>query len=352
MNDQEIFTPEEREENYERKRELIELVVSGEAVLIVGAGSSVRVDYVDWSGLLKELESLAIECGKDFEKNDKMRENAPLEYVEKIKSHIFKKKGNLKRYYAKIDDLFNTQTPFQWIHEMLVSLPFRGILTTNYDMVLEAVLVEKDPLPGPSRSLIIDEDSAGRVREFLMALIDRNMPRRIAHLHGSVDYLKSIILSRGDYEKAYGQRNSEWTLHRKLLWAVLATRRVVFIGFSMNDPYFNEMLKTVSEDLWRWGKSIHFAIMSISPDGAENSKTKATRLRKEYGVETVFYEDLDGSHQDLDDIVAEIAKACGVETPSPIVSQEQPSEITPQYGPDWLEQMNKHTERGIGGDEN
>ena len=48
MNNQEIFTPEERDENTERKRELIELVASGEAILIVGAGSSVRVDYPDW----------------------------------------------------------------------------------------------------------------------------------------------------------------------------------------------------------------------------------------------------------------------------------------------------------------
>ena len=43
MNYPEIFTPEERDENEERKRELIELVASGEAVLIVGAGSRVCV---------------------------------------------------------------------------------------------------------------------------------------------------------------------------------------------------------------------------------------------------------------------------------------------------------------------
>ena len=54
MNYPEIFTPEERDENEERKRELIELVASGEAVLIVGAGSSVRVRYVTWDGSSKK----------------------------------------------------------------------------------------------------------------------------------------------------------------------------------------------------------------------------------------------------------------------------------------------------------
>ena len=71
MNNPEIFTPEERKKNEKRKRELIELVASREAVLIVGAGSSVRVGYVDWSRLLKELEDLAINCGEDFAKNDR-----------------------------------------------------------------------------------------------------------------------------------------------------------------------------------------------------------------------------------------------------------------------------------------
>ena len=57
MNYPEIFTPEERDENEERKRELIELVVSGEAILIVGAGSSARVGYVTWEGLTKEIKA-------------------------------------------------------------------------------------------------------------------------------------------------------------------------------------------------------------------------------------------------------------------------------------------------------
>ena len=59
MNDQGIFTPKELDENLKRKHELIELVASGEAVLIVGAGSSARVGYPDWPDLLKKLEELA-----------------------------------------------------------------------------------------------------------------------------------------------------------------------------------------------------------------------------------------------------------------------------------------------------
>ena len=81
MNDQEIFNSEELQKNNEQKHELIKLVASREAVLIVGAGSSVRAGYVNWCGLLKELEDLAIACGNSFVKNLEMRKNNPLDHA-------------------------------------------------------------------------------------------------------------------------------------------------------------------------------------------------------------------------------------------------------------------------------
>lgn len=344
----EIFTPEERDENEGRKRELIELVASGEAVLIVGAGSSARVGYVTWDGLLGELETLANECGDDFVPYAGTSEYEPLEYLEcaeHIKSHILNKTGNLSRYYALLQDLFRPkELPFEDLHRKLVSLPFRGILTTNYDTVLEAALGDIEPRFAYDNWLVVDENSAGRVHEFLMAMNnDKRITRRIAHLHGRFDLANSIILSIEDYKRAYGlnltdeksQEENEWKLRFRLLWAVLATRRVVFVGFSMEDPYFEEMLKIVSEDLWTWNKSTHFAIMSISSKDAEVSKDNAERLNNKYGVSTVFYENPDNLHQGLDQIVDDIDQACRVR------DQLTTEEI------DWLEQVNRRMERGI-----
>ena len=367
MNNPEIFTPEERDENEERKRELIELVASGEAVLIVGAGSSARVGYVTWNDLLEELEDLANRCGAGL---DQTRKGDKLAYAKDIKSHIQDKTGDLSRYYALLQNLFSPKDPpFEDFHKKLVLLPFRGILTTNYDTVLEAALGNIEPRFAYDNWLVIDENSAGQVNEFLMAMNnDKRMTRRIAHLHGRFNIPSSIILSIEDYHKVYGlklpanqgQRNVEWTLHRKLLWAVLATRRVVFVGFSMNDPYFNEMLETVSADLWRWDKSIHFAIMSISSTNAENSKTRADGLRREYGVDTVFYKDSDNLHQGLIDIISEIYVACGGEGQSTLMSADlsrsesrsegEESEPTRRSRDilDWLKQISQRMVRRIG----
>ena len=335
MNNSEIiFTPEERDQNEERKRELIELVASGEAILIVGAGSSARVGYVTWDGLLEELEDLAEQHGCDFEKDEEKRVIQPLEYAEDIKSHIRDKTGDLGRYYAMLDQLFKPKSPaYDEFHRLLIDLPFRGILTTNYDIVLEAALLGKKneaeregrqirPIDGGP--LVIGPDAPRLIHEFLLARNnDPHIPQRIAHLHGIYRYRESIILSSEDYIKNYGLRGKKngedqgnedrWTFHRKLLWAVLATRRVVFVGFSMEDPYFNEMLEIVSNDLWVWNKSIHFAIMGISAEDKadiQDSKDKADIFKSKYGIETVFYEVVEKSHKRLEDIFADIKKQC------------------------------------------
>lgn len=341
MNNPEIFTPEERDENEERKRELIELVASGEAVLMVGSGSSVRVGYVTWDGLIEELENFANRCRMGL---DQTHKNDLLVYAEDIKSHISNERG-ISRYHNYLYDLFKRKSPpCDDFHKMLVSLPFRGILTTNYDTVLEAALATIDPESASDNSLVIDESSGARVHEFLMAMNnDQRMVRRIAHLHGIFYPADSIILSIEDYKRAYGpdltdeddQQKNESKLRFRLLWAVLATRRVVFVGFSMNDPYLNKILETVSEDLWTWNKSTHFAIMSISLKDAEDSKDKSERLNNEYGVGTVFYEDPDNSHQGLDQIIDEIHEACTIR------SQPTADQV------DWLEEVNQRMERGI-----
>ena len=330
----EIFTPKERDENEERKRELIELVASGEAILIVGAGSSARVGYVTWNGLMQELEDLAEQCDCDFEKDEEKRVGKPLEYVEDIKSHIRDKTGDIGRYYALLDQLFKPKSPaYDEFHRLLIDLPFRGIITTNYDIVLEAALLgKKDEAEREGRQihpidgvpLVIGPDAPRLIHEFLLARNnDPHIPQRIAHLHGLYRYRESIILSSEDYVKNYGLRvkkNGEdqgnedrWTFHRKLLWAVLATRRVVFVGFSMEDPYLKKMLEIVSTDLWVWNKSIHFAIMGVSAENKEDlqdSKDKAGRLKSKYGIETVFYEVVEKSHKRLEDIFADIKKQC------------------------------------------
>ena len=128
-----------------------------------------------------------MDCGKGLDQKRKDDPSKYLEYAEDIKLHIRDKTSNLRRYHDFLYRLFERKSPpCDDFHKMLVSLPFRGILTTNYDTVLEAALGAIDQESASDNSLVIDENSGARVHEFLMAMNnDKRMIRRIAHLHGT-----------------------------------------------------------------------------------------------------------------------------------------------------------------------
>lgn len=370
-----IFNSEELDQNESRKRALIELVVSREALSIVGAGSSALVGYATWTQLLMKLETLATECGSGFRVDEQKRNSSYLEYAQEIKDHIGRY-GDLNKYHNLIYKLFGPRTPpCDDFHRTLVNLPFKGLLTTNYDTVLEAALGETSRPSPDGWSLVVGSHANHRVSEFLLSLDSTRFPRRVAHLHGIYEFPESIILNLEDYIRVYKMRPSDsggklqettpsWSPHRKLLWALLATRRVVFIGFGMSDPLITGILDFVSSDLWRWDESVHFAIMPITQRNAERLKLRANELKRELGVEVVFYEDFDGSHIGLRRLVAELAERCRDASNGAVVAEEKPVEkkeptivipiqeqVDRQASSDWLESVNRRMETRIGTDE-
>ena len=91
--------------------------------------------------------------------------------------------------------------------------------------------------------------------------------------------------------------------------------------------------------------------MSITPKISEASKAryKAEKLKKDYGIETLFYLDTDGKHQGLADIIYEIAEALGATVPSDTMLPDSPSESG-----DKLDKVKQMSQRQAGriGDEN
>lgn len=131
----------------------------------------------------------------------------------------------------------------------------------------------------------------------------------------------SIILSKSEYESKYGFRLQtppgsiydaikdggisqerftelmkdfaiEWTIHRKLLWSFFATRRLIFLGFSLDDPYFNKMLEFVKTDLHPHGYSIHYLILRVITEADKTrAKARSAYLKKNFGIETILYQE-------------------------------------------------------------
>jgi hypothetical protein len=313
-----LFTSEELEYNTKLRTELFNLISSGDSILFVGSGLSMSVGFPSWDGLLKQLETLALSVGTGFVVDNNMRENDPLLYADKIKKH-FSDNSLLARYYNKLHEIFEKKKPnnFRDSHKKLVRLPFPIILTTNYDTVLSDALLQvqsedKKPLDS-DLCFPVNDETRPLMSKFLMALHKSlDFPKKVAHLHGYFSRQNELVLTKSDYEKCYnisldGQAEKQnLSLHFLVLWSLMATRRIVFFGFGMNDPYLKLLLENVCRDLWQWERPTHINVAPIESSSAKASIDDAKKLREEFGVDTFFYENGDGTFKELEELITEL----------------------------------------------
>lgn len=317
------LTKEELAANNRRKKSLIEFISSGDAILMAGAGCSGSL-YPAWPDFMTALGQAA----KNHEPSFNYDNNDFLEFADKVKECL----GN-DRYYSFIYQTFKPGAKkHEQFHEILCRLPFKGITTTNYDTILESAL--NVVISNPHNSLHFEGSTKSKIHEFLMSLNhNRSLPKRVAHLHGIYDEHASIVLGGKEYASKYGfsihQEDTlfdrvkegitkdefqealvtygyEWPLRRKLLWSLLATRRIVFVGFSMDDPYFRKILECVKEDLGTYYSESHFLVLRVTKEGYERSLSFSKRLKDDYGIETVFYFDDEGNYSGLSQFIAEL----------------------------------------------
>ena len=288
---------------------MFDLLASQEAIAFVGAGLSTEL-YPPWKALLQNLRVEANKIGK-FEPPEGFTEDDPLLFADEIQRYFKRHDGNLNRYYEILGQQFAlTARGCTSTHEKLVRLPFKGYVTTNYDQSLETALIRAGNTR-PDCAVVVKKHNkdAHKVSEFLLSLDDRKLSQRVAHLHGLENQTEEIVLSAWDYQQAYGFRQSrdgngatakqdDWTLHRKLVWALLATRRLIFFGFSFTDPYLTKILRDVTADLWSRRIGRHFAIAPLDRNTVGAAQTREREFL-EYGVQIVFYDNLDANHAEL-----------------------------------------------------
>ena len=117
-------------------------------------------------------------------------------------------------------------------HRMITQLPFRAIITTNYDRLLE--------LASP--------------KEKISSVFTRSypyLPKRVVEskwfllkVHGSVDTPEDIILSRDDYQNAFFGE----PLH-EVLDSLFKTNEKFWIGYGHNDPTLDFLVDECREKL-------------------------------------------------------------------------------------------------------
>lgn len=339
MEPQRILTAEQAKAQAQVLESLSEVIRSGEAVLLVGSGCSMPM-FPSWGELVQELAAVAAQCVPGgFTLPDRLKSDE-LEALQYIRDAMAKNQNGhhcLDRYEQRLIRLFemNDRQPTT-LHELLVALPFRGYLTTNYERLIERAL---DQARGPyeeSRWIDVQTASPYFIGKAVRAMAYPAAPDRVIHLHGVNDRPEGMVLTTDDYRRAYeipGTGNAETTSSvtryrppyaRVLLAALMMTRRVVFVGFGLRDPFLMRVLQAVTEHSWEWNEPIHYAIMPIEETDAQTRWEQAEHLRATYGIEVLFYEVHNHDHRGLTETFEEIAARLGMvqrrmEVPAPAV---------------------------------
>jgi hypothetical protein len=294
-------------DNDAAKAELVRILgTRRQALLLVGSGSSRFVGYPSWPALVDELRAQVIPehpfpTGLDL-----------LQRASFVRTTLetFNNRVDRRRLYRdSLEHTFGPHNPnFGPLHRSLIQLPVCGIATTNYDPVLESAITAARVAGGLGVCQAIDvcANHRHRVFRFLRSLSAEGDIESVLHLHGYWEHPDGLILTSENYAERYGLVAAADpaaagdplaapgrpldTFHRKVVWSLLTTRPVMFVGFSVEDPAFQLMLSFVHEDFdLAPNPAAHFAVLPSDPADAGHRDRDADRLAG-FGVRPVFYD--------------------------------------------------------------
>jgi hypothetical protein len=194
---------------------LAEYAKAGHLVLFAGAGLSKSAGLPLWPEL---IEALTTEAGLTADESVALKALPPIDGASILEKRLAAKGIDLRTMAMKA----TTSPCFGIGHALLASLPVLERVTTNYDDLIEQSL-----------------DVIGRSAAVLPYEPSTVSNGWLLKLHGSTsNTLKTasndIVLTRQDYLRYDGRRGALYGI----VQALLLTRHILFVGFSLEDDNF------------------------------------------------------------------------------------------------------------------
>jgi len=184
-------------------------------------------------------------------------------------------------YYGFLQSTFRTpESGPAGIHEALFRLKPPLILTTNYDTLLEDAYASKFR----RHALSWTPSNAPDVANYLHTGRPATATP-IFKLHGSVDNPPTMILTEGDYRGLLYRQPG----YKLVVSAILATKVVLMLGFSGDDPELRLFLEGMREALQHRAEPDYIFLPKN-----KLTATEKVRWREDFGIETIEYEPTPG----------------------------------------------------------
>ncbi|QDZ80161.1 SIR2 family protein [Priestia megaterium] len=243
---------------------ILEAINKDNLVVFIGAGVSANSTLPSWSDLIKKFAQ-GLGMSRDLTTDDYLR----------IPQYYYNQRG-MKEYYQKINDIFNVKLTPNIIHDRILELKPKHIITTNYDNLIEQA-IEKHLL---FYDLVCED----------LDLPYTSNGRLLIKMHGDLDR-KNIVLKEDDYLNY----STNFKLIESYIKSIFVNNTVVFIGYSLQDYDLKLILKSLQGIL---GEHFQKAYLIDSDEIIKST------VEKEYfmnlGVNVIDIADLPDSYKKLE----------------------------------------------------
>lgn len=252
----------------------------GKIIPVIGAGFSKPFNLPDWGELLVEVaqdfkvKKDAINITRDILNNHNYMgavstltyvtnktetdvQNAVVRIIQKKKNELCKEKNVIDMSQIGIDNNYGDLGRFN------------TLLTLNYD---EIIADFNKVYNGYTISKFKDTGDFGKKKTIL-------------YIHGRISEPESIVLAKANYETIYENDN-----FKKKLAALALDRTFLFMGFSFQDEYIRNFLKTFTQDV----DVMHYALMDNST--VQLLGEQKDIVENQYKVKVIPYDDSSYKH--------------------------------------------------------
>jgi NAD-dependent SIR2 family protein deacetylase len=203
-------------------KEILEASKNKQLVIFAGSGVCTEGRLVFPTTLYEEIKrDLGIRDAIDFPElmSELCRKYGRKELIRRIKHRL--------DYMKWFPEVYRWATRF---HKELSTIPYiQDIVTTNWDDLFERQC-DATPIVSPEDFAAFSDVSG----------------RRVFKIHGSITSVGSIVATKEDYDKSYESLRTGTIGHA--LKVLLASKVVVFVGYSLQDEDFNKLYQTLNDE--------------------------------------------------------------------------------------------------------